>query len=449
MRATRDRPRPGRVTLTGACGCPSAGQREPRAVNVRLRLDVFHGLVALHGPSGASVGCPGHESTVGLALPLAKCALHLRAGAPAAWNRWRRPEFRIMTSAPIRFLDLFAVAGGMTAGFHAASSRFQTVRAVEMDLAAAATYEQTFGKGVVYAGSIQDWLATEEVPTDVDIVIGGPPCQGFSTLGKQDVEDGRNSLWTEYAATIVRPQPKYLVVESTAAFAKSQQFRDFTAAVEPGELLEDYAFEFRVLNAADYGAFQSRKRAVLIGHHKDLKSPGFLDGTHNKAAHRTVEEAFAGIPWATESNVLPPNRSVLFASRGFASSFTRDELHLGRDYAPISLARLVAAYGYDSNGCVFAMCWDHATPPSFDVEQNWGLCSHDLLQGKGLALASPAGHRVGCRGNRRGLRDRWTELSRSRFAIHRQVERTRFAGDSVRDTPARGRTAQPSHSGYR
>ena len=49
----------------------------------------------------------------------------------------------------------------------------------------------------------------------------------------------------------MRPQPKYLVVESTAAFAKSQRFRDFTAAVEPGQLLEDYAFEFRVLNAAD------------------------------------------------------------------------------------------------------------------------------------------------------------------------------------------------------
>ena len=318
-----------------------------------------------------------------------------------------------------------------------------------MDLAAAATYEQTFGKGIVYAGSIQDWLATEEVPTDVDIVIGGPPCQGFSTLGKQDVEDGRNSLWTEYAATIVRPQPKFFVVENVAAFAKSQQFRDFTAAVEPGELLEDYAFEFRVLNAADYGAFQSRKRAVLIGHHKDLKSPGFPDATHNKAAHRTVEEAFAGIPWATESNVLPPNRSVLFASRGFASSFTRDELHVGRDYAPISLARLVAAYVYDSNGCVFAMCWDHATPPGFDVEQNWGLCSHDLLQGKGLALASPAGNRVGCRSDGRGVRLRGAQLPRSRFALHQQVERTRFAGDSVRDTPARDRSAQPSHPRYR
>src|SRR4051812_24493228 len=121
---------------------------------------------------------------------------------------------------PIRVLDLFAGAGGLTAGIHAASGRFETVGAVEWDLAAAASYEATFGTGLVHAGDISSWLENGEVP-EADVLIGGPPCQGFSSLGKQDVEDDRNSLWREYARTIQRAMPKYFVVENVAEFKKS------------------------------------------------------------------------------------------------------------------------------------------------------------------------------------------------------------------------------------
>src|SRR5690606_11798582 len=138
--------------------------------------------------------------------------------------------------------DLFAGAGGMTAGLHAASRRFSPVAAVEMDLAAAATFEKTFGEDIVSAMPIQDWLASDRVPDEVDVIIGGPPCQGFSTLGKQDEEDERNSLWEQYAKTILRVKPKYFVVENVAAFAKSPQFRQFEAAVDGGELA-DYDFQ--------------------------------------------------------------------------------------------------------------------------------------------------------------------------------------------------------------
>lgn len=272
--------------------------------------------------------------------------------------------------APIRVLDLFAGAGGLTAGFHAASSRFRTVRAVEMDLAAAASYEATFGQGLVYAGRIQDWLESEVVP-QVDVIMGGPPCQGFSTLGKQDAEDDRNSLWLQYAATIIKARPKYFVVENVAAFARSQQFRDFTEAIEPGGLLEDYAFEFRVLNAADYGAFQSRKRAVLIGHRRDLPFPGFPEPTHGKGSYRTVAEAFSDIPWTTSSTDLPTDRTVQFQGKTFAGSFTRDELHLGRKYAPLSLERfaLIPPKGnrFDLPYALKAPCWRKHTSGSADV----------------------------------------------------------------------------------
>ncbi|MCU1439122.1 MAG: modification methylase XorII [Rhodoglobus sp.] len=275
-----------------------------------------------------------------------------------------------MTTRDIRVLDLFAGAGGLTAGFEAASSRFRTVRAVEMDLAAAASYEQTFGTGVVYAGSIQEWLLHEDTPSDIDVIVGGPPCQGFSTLGKQDVEDDRNTLWQHYAETIRRAKPKYFVVENVAAFARSRQFEDFQAAVRPDGALREYRFEFRILDSADYGAPQSRKRAVLIGHHADLEFPGFPEPTH--AAKRiTVRQALQGVPWHTQSNELPKDRVVEFRSKTFAGSFAREELHLGRDYADVSLARFASippgGNRFNLPEELKANCWKSHTSGSADV----------------------------------------------------------------------------------
>ncbi|TBN57438.1 DNA cytosine methyltransferase [Glaciihabitans arcticus] len=276
-----------------------------------------------------------------------------------------------MKATTIRVLDLFAGAGGLTAGFRESSTRFETVRAVEMDLAAAASYEATFGTDLTYAGPIEKWLDEESVPTAVDIVVGGPPCQGFSTLGKQNEEDSRNSLWVQYATTIVRTQPKYFVVENVAAFAKSRQFKDFQDAVKPDGALADYDFDFQVLNAADFGAFQSRKRAVLIGHHRDLAAPGFPEASHSVLSHRTVREAFDGIDWQTGSNELPPDRTTTLGGRTFAGSFTRDELHLGRDYASISQKRFAAipigGNRFDLPEQLKADCWKKHTSGSGDV----------------------------------------------------------------------------------
>jgi len=271
----------------------------------------------------------------------------------------------------ITLLDLFAGAGGLTAGFHAASTRFRTVGAVEMDLAAAASYEETFGKEIVFAGTIQDWLKSEEIPTDIDVVIGGPPCQGFSTLGKQNEEDDRNSLWEQYASTIVRSQPKYFVVENVAAFARSQQFRDFQAAVLPDGILRDYDFDFRVLNSADFGAFQSRKRAVLIGHHRDLAAPEFPEPTHSRDTYRTVADAFEGISWTTSDNALPSDRTTTYKGRLYAGSFAPNELHLGRDYAALSLERFSAiplgGNRFDLPEDLKADCWKAHPSGSGDV----------------------------------------------------------------------------------
>ena len=148
-------------------------------------------------------------------------------------------------------LDLFAGAGGLTAGFHTASPDFHSVAAVEMDPEAAASYRATFPETEVYAGPIQDWLAEEKVPSGIDVVIGGPPCQGFSTLGKRDERDARNRLWEQYAQVILRARPRYFVMENVPAFSKSPQYQDLLDATGPGEVLDGYSLDLRVLNAAE------------------------------------------------------------------------------------------------------------------------------------------------------------------------------------------------------
>ena len=279
------------------------------------------------------------------------------------------------TRSDIKVLDLFAGAGGLSAGLHKASKRFKTMRAIEMDKTAAASYEATFGAGLTYAGSIQSWLAEEDVP-QVDLIVGGPPCQGFSTLGKQDAEDQRNFLWQEYAETIVRAQPRYFVVENVAAFAKSRQFEAFTAATAPGGKLADYQFEHRVLNAADYGTPQARKRAVVIGWHKDEKFPGWPAPTHSANGltlpkHCTVANALDGVPYVPDMDDEIARRTMEFAGQQFAGSFAPRQTHWSRGYSEISQQRFreipEGGNRFNIPEPLLAECWKKHTSGSADV----------------------------------------------------------------------------------
>ncbi|OXM73354.1 DNA (cytosine-5-)-methyltransferase [Amycolatopsis sp. KNN50.9b] len=264
-------------------------------------------------------------------------------------------------------LDLFAGAGGLTQGFHQARSGYRTVRAVEMDLAAAASYAHTFGE-VVYPGTIQDWLAHEDVP-EVDVVVGGPPCQGFSTLGKQDAEDERNTLWREYVETVAKAQPKFFVLENVPAFLKSPQFALFREATEKGGKLAEYEFSAHVLNAADYGAAQVRKRVVVIGYARDLSDPGRPEPTH-VGRHITVGEALKGVATSVTDTELPESWTE-FAGRLFPGAFKTPELHLTRNYQSISRQRFAAiprgGNRFDLPPRLMAPCWRKHLNGSADV----------------------------------------------------------------------------------
>ncbi|OBB45456.1 DNA (cytosine-5-)-methyltransferase [Mycobacterium sp. 852002-51961_SCH5331710] len=245
-------------------------------------------------------------------------------------------------------LDLFAGAGGLSEGLNtAAGRRFKPLRAVEWELTAAATYTLNHGGrlregrvegGPVFAGAIEDWLAEDAVP-QVDVVVGGPPCQGFSTLNRDGVGAHRNELWRMYAQTVQKAAPKYFVLENVPAFLKSNQWGVFREALEDG-ILKDYEIDFDVLNAADFGAFQARKRVIVIGHHKDVASLG-LPEPSDAGKHRSLAEALHGVPRAVD-RIGIPDGTIEFRGEELPGVFFTRDLHFGRFYTQLSLDRFKA-----------------------------------------------------------------------------------------------------------
>ena len=277
-------------------------------------------------------------------------------------------------------LDLFAGAGGLTEGLRR-GGRFRSVQAVEMDVTAAATYHVNHPSAKVFVGPIEEWLEQGQVP-NVDVVVGGPPCQGFSTLGRQDAEDARNELWRQYARTIVLARPKYFVVENVPAFLDSSQYRQFKTETRPGGALGDYRFEAEILNAADYGAPQRRKRVLLIGHHRDLPFPGWPTKTH-EGGHVSLDAALMGVPKKVSTTVLPEavadpwvDGSVRFGAstrvpKTLPGIFSTRELHIGRTYQAISMERFRSipegGNRFDIPDELLAPCWRTHTSGSADV----------------------------------------------------------------------------------
>lgn len=284
-------------------------------------------------------------------------------------------ESRTSSRAEIRVLDLFSGAGGLSAGFGAESTRFKTIRAIEQDKAAAATYAENHDPDTVFAGGIEDWLRCEGAPA-ADVVIGGPPCQGFSALGKQEKLDERNQLWLRYAETIRKSEPRYFVLENVPQFRTSVQLARFKQQCEPKRRLGAYTFRAQVLNAADYGAAQVRKRVILIGHHRDLPFPGFPATTHAKVADdthdawRTLGDVLDGLRRAV-TDIELPHREIEVDGTLLPGAFKTSELHLTRHYEQISINRFrhIPADGnrFDIPDELLSDCWKKHKSGSGDV----------------------------------------------------------------------------------
>lgn len=269
----------------------------------------------------------------------------------------------------MRMIDLFAGCGGMTAGFVQAG--FESALAVEWDLAAAATYAANHGEDHTFWGDIAD-LADERIQNvgEIDVLVGGPPCQGFSNLGTRDPDDPRNSLWREYMRVVLAARPKMFVIENVDRFLRSAEFASLRDEVLHGRLV-DYDLAVGVLNAADYGVPQRRQRAIVIGSRVGIpEHPLPTHGKASRASWRTVQDALGDIPWATERTQLPASESVFF-DRVLPGVFKGRDLHLGRNPTVRSLERYACVPPgggrFDLPDHLLPDCWRNKPSGTTDV----------------------------------------------------------------------------------
>lgn len=219
----------------------------------------------------------------------------------------RSSTFRYTCSVNARTLtvtDLFCGAGGLSLGLREAG--FEPIRAVDCWAPAVETYRANLGDHVS-SESIDDSTLFE----DSDVIAGGPPCQGFSSAGRREEDDERNSLVRVYANLIARHRPRAFIFENVEGFLTTGRGRFVLDLLEP--LVEaGYQIHLRKINAANFGVPQHRKRVLALG---GLGwNPGFPEPTHRAfgtpgahlAASRrpptpTLADALAGLPPAFSS----------------------------------------------------------------------------------------------------------------------------------------------------
>jgi DNA (cytosine-5)-methyltransferase 1 len=200
-------------------------------------------------------------------------------------------------------VDLFAGAGGLSAGF-SRDARFRIVAAVEASRDAAAAYRANHPDVKVYEDDIRG-VGAAKVKGDlgiaaIDIMIGGPPCQAYSARGKRSRHDPRAQLVEEYYRLLSEIVPRLFVMENVPGLLAIDQgrfFRHLCARFESS----GYRVRHRLLNAADYGVPQVRKRVFVVGTtlgyafkfppptHSGRGVPGLLP-------HRTVGDAIGDLP---------------------------------------------------------------------------------------------------------------------------------------------------------
>lgn len=254
--------------------------------------------------------------------------------------------------AKLRYLDLFAGAGGLSEGFIRAG--FIPVSHVEMDTAACFTLKtrlaykwlQACGREQVYNDYLNgditrddfysnvpkrvlstvlnyeiSWNNIDEIfkkidknlgNKKIDLIVGGPPCQAYSLIGRARDEnnmlgDKRNYLYILYGEFLKKYRPKYFVFENVLGLLSAKDTDEQLHFDKMRKLFKEcgYKTEYKQLNAADYGVLQNRKRIILIGKYGEEQQ--FYPDIPQEGRRYTVEEIFRDLPplQAGEGQISP------------------------------------------------------------------------------------------------------------------------------------------------
>jgi len=169
----------------------------------------------------------------------------------------------------IKIIDLFAGVGGLSYGF-ANDDNFEIIAANEILPDMAKAYELNHPTVKMYCKDIKDF-GFKDLQNDlnikkgeIDLVIGGPPCQAYSTVGKRLIDDPKGKLFQEYYRILKEIEPKVFLFENVKGLLSMQKGELLKTIISLFESL-GYKVEFKILNSADFGVPQIRERVIIIG----------------------------------------------------------------------------------------------------------------------------------------------------------------------------------------
>lgn len=238
-------------------------------------------------------------------------------------------------------IDLFAGVGGLSLGFE--KQGFDVLIANEYDKSIAAAYTENHKNTKMIVGDITSLDLKETFGSytgKIDVVIGGPPCQGFSQKGqRKTIHDKRNFLFKYYVAVVELVKPRYFVMENVPNLLTAEN-GFFLKEIEELFNKMGYTLEHGVLNASDYGVPQNRRRAVIIGKlngtapklpkPKDIKVTiwdAISDLAYLESGEGAYEQEYKNAPESDYQKILRGNSKVLYN-------------HIVTKHSPLALERL-------------------------------------------------------------------------------------------------------------
>jgi DNA (cytosine-5)-methyltransferase 1 len=227
--------------------------------------------------------------------PLSNIKKHLMNAVSKKLLRQQLKSNRTTLSDKPKGIALFAGCGGLSRGFHQAG--FDVVGFAELEHNFHVTYKKNFPNSLLLGDDVRN-ITNDDVKDwkvafgEIDVLFGGPPCQGFSLAGKRDVFDPRNELYLEFVRIASVLKPKTILLENVRLLTSMKTVNGNYASEDIVDRFEKigYTMSFQIVNAKDYGVPQSRERVIFIGVRKDLDIDHvvFPEKTHGPANELTL-----------------------------------------------------------------------------------------------------------------------------------------------------------------
>ncbi len=198
-----------------------------------------------------------------------------------------------------KILDLFCGIGGFSYGFEM-TQQYKTVLGVDIWNVALNTFKQNHLNTEIKLGDIKELQSKfwKQYTNQIDVIIAGPPCQGFSMSGKRDILDNRNNLFREVIRVVSIVKPKIVVIENVVGLVSMSTPEGIPVKDVIIQELQQlhYKVDMKILNAAEYGVPQYRRRVIFIA--TIDQEPKFPIPTHGETLLPmiTVKDAISNIP---------------------------------------------------------------------------------------------------------------------------------------------------------